>query len=122
MPHNQIAIRKSVLFWLATAGYMGLLFFLSSREKFGFILPSDSDKIVHALAYIPLGLLFYRSLIASGIRKYVFVTASLLALLYGITDEIHQIFVPGRDASIGDVIADAFGAFTGSFMGNSLQK
>jgi VanZ family protein len=34
--------------------------------------------------------------------------------LYGITDEIHQYYVPGRVASIGDIAADCIGAFLGS--------
>lgn len=118
MPKKEIDIRRAVLLWLVTAGYMGLLFFLSSREKFAFTLPADSDKIIHALAYMPLGLLFYLSLSVSGMRRRLLIAAALFSLLYGVSDEIHQLFVPGRYASVGDVIADAVGAFIGSLLGN----
>lgn len=34
----------------------------------------------------------------------------LIAVFYGISDEIHQYFVPGRHCSLHDVFADTFGA------------
>lgn len=121
MRDKEVTIRKAALLWFITACYMGLLFFLSSQEKFGFILPADSDKIIHAFAYIPLGLLFYLSLRASGGKNSLFIAAFLLACMYGISDEIHQFYVPGRCASYGDVVADAVGAFAGSLIGNFLK-
>ena len=39
---------------------------------------------------------------------------AFLAFLYGLTDEIHQAFVPGREASALDVMADGAGAMIGS--------
>lgn len=110
------------MLWLSTAGYMGLIFFLSSQEKFGFTLPANSDKIIHTLAYMPLGFLFYMSLRASGAKNYLLAAASLLACTYGISDEIHQLFVPGRYASLGDVFADAVGALTGSLIGSFFKN
>ena len=38
----------------------------------------------------------------------------LLATLFGVTDEIHQYFVPGRQADVFDVVADAVGALAGA--------
>lgn len=121
MLHKQLNIRKAVILWLSTAGYMGLIFILSSQEKFGFTLPANSDKIIHAFAYMPLGFLFYMSLRASGVRNYLLAAASLLTCIYGISDEIHQFFVPGRYASLGDFFADAVGALTGSLIGSFLK-
>lgn len=43
-------------------------------------------------------------------RKRVWI-AVLLAGLYGVTDEIHQSFVPGRDASVCDILTDLAGAW-----------
>jgi VanZ family protein len=34
----------------------------------------------------------------------------LLSVAYGIVDEVHQSFVPGRVCSVVDVLSDAFGA------------
>jgi VanZ family protein len=122
MPNKPLNIRKAVMLWFSTAGYMGLIFVLSSQQKFGFSFPANSDKIIHALAYMPLGFLFYMSLRASGAKNYLLVAASLLACMYGISDEIHQFFVPGRHASLGDVFADAVGALTGSLTGSFLKN
>ena len=47
---------------------------------------------------------------------------AFLAFLYGLTDEIHQAFVPGRDASALDVMADGTGAMIGSFIYKGLPR
>lgn len=39
----------------------------------------------------------------------------ILASIYGITEEIHQSFVPMRDASVFDVFADGLGSFAGAY-------
>lgn len=114
--------RSAVLFWLLTIGYMGIIFYLSSRHNIPLPkLPKNFDKVIHMCAYIPLAYLFYFSLKSSGINKYVFMTAFIFASIYGITDEFHQVFVPARDASIGDFLADTLGAFLGS-LGASFTK
>ncbi len=109
-----INVRAAIFYWLLTLGYMGVIFLLSSYQG-GQLpsLPENFDKVVHTGVYVPLAFLFYLSLRKTGIRKYIFVTAFLFASLYGITDEIHQIFVPGRDAAIGDALADFTGALIG---------
>ena len=38
-----------------------------------------------------------------------------VGITYAISDEVHQYFVPGRNASVGDVLIDLFGVFTGIF-------
>ena len=39
--------------------------------------------------------------------------ATICSLLYGISDEYHQSFVPGREAGVADAIADTIGGFLG---------
>ena len=108
-------IRTAVLLWLATAGYMTLIFFLSSRHiHLPPVLPKYFDKLAHVLIYMPLAFLFFVSLRKSGLNKYIFLISFLLAGIYGITDELHQSFVPGRDAAAADAVADFFGAILGS--------
>ena len=114
---KQIEISKAVLPWLATAGYMALIFFLSSRNvNLPPVLPKYFDKLVHVLIYMPLAFLFVLSLRVSGFNKYIFLISFLLAGVYGITDELHQSFVPGRDASAADAVADFIGAGLGCFV------
>ncbi len=112
----------AVIYWLITVGYMATIFYLSSLRNLNLpSMPQNSDKVLHALAYILLAFLFYHTLKKSGIRKYVFILAFLSASIYGISDEIHQYYVPGRDASIGDMFADFFGALVGC-VGASFKK
>lgn len=69
------------------------------------------DKVEHALAYSVLGLLFALSFKQrrNGLSGRQVLTVTLLALAYGLFDETHQYFVPGRDASLGDLVADGMG-------------
>jgi VanZ family protein len=40
-------------------------------------------------------------------------TAFAVAILYGLSDEWHQSFVPGRTPDVWDLVVDAIGALTG---------
>lgn len=105
--------------WLGGMGvvvYFGLIFLLSSIP--GSSLPSLplSDKTIHFLLYMGFGLVLTyflsnlkptSSRIAMGIVTFFFITA------YGLSDEIHQVFVPGRDFDMLDLFADATGGITG---------
>jgi VanZ family protein len=95
---------------------MTLIYYLSSIHGNSFVgLLGDYDKPVHLLIYTILAFLFYLSFNKTGIRKYLLLLSFLFAIVYGITDEIHQLYVPYRDASIGDVMADSIGALLGSY-------
>lgn len=67
------------------------------------------DKVGHLLAYAALGALIWRGLkgISDGWRILV---AVALATAYGVTDELHQLCVPGREFDLADLGADALGA------------
>jgi VanZ family protein len=73
------------------------------------------DKALHMVGYAGLGLLALRAF--HGGFKTPRLTPTLLAaatvILWGISDELHQSFVPGRDASALDVVADAIGFAAG---------
>ncbi len=74
------------------------------------------DKAAHFLAYAVFAMLWLRALhgtVAPPFRSGPVVVAVACAVLYGATDEIHQSFVPGRDASLLDLLADALGAIFG---------
>ena len=87
---------------------MGLIFFVSALPKLP-TLPSmfGIDKIQHAGAYFILGLLLYRATALTGMKPYVL--SFILGALYGASDEFHQGFVPGRDMSGLDWLADISG-------------
>lgn len=98
--------------WGPVAAYMALVFFLSSRAS----LPGSSltpDWTQHGLAYAGLALVVLRAVSGgrwSGVTLPTVAIAWLVATGYGISDEWHQSFVPGRMADIRDVIADGAGA------------
>lgn len=70
------------------------------------------DKLLHFLVFGFLGLLITRGLrnsVSSHFqRKYIFY-GILFGALYGASDEIHQLWVPGRHSTVGDWIADLLG-------------
>jgi VanZ family protein len=72
------------------------------------------DKLLHAAAFGIFALLIERSLRHQDrslfLRSRSVAAAILLATLYGVTDELHQMLVPGRFSSVLDVVADAAGA------------
>lgn len=104
-------------YWAPVAAHAGLIFYLSSQS----IPPKPAlwwldvlgDKVVHALEFGLLGLLCYRAFRFAAWPKAAR-SALLLAVLaatgYGVTDEIHQAFVPFRQPSPWDVLADWAGA------------
>ncbi len=73
-----------------------------------------SDKAVHLVIYLILCALMYRALVFQnkfrGLAKWSLVWCVLLTILYGASDEFHQSFVPNRDASVFDLMADGLGA------------
>jgi len=98
---------------LMALSWMGLLFYLSHQPS----LPTPSlfsgqDKLIHAVVY---GALAAMLLAAQPLRGGQYSwrqigTSVLIASLYGASDELHQYFVPGRSAEVGDWIADTLGA------------
>lgn len=87
---------------------MTVIFFLSGRES---VQVADEPlvnflffKTLHVIEYAILFVLYYRALKNKT-------AAFLLTLLYAVTDEIHQMFVPTREGRLRDVIIDAIGAF-----------
>ena len=79
--------------------------------------------MLHFVAYAFLGILFLRAFKTSRIKnnvKLMLILSILLSFLYGISDEIHQYFVPYRNADLMDVLADMFGAIMGVYIYQSL--
>jgi len=72
----------------------------------------QADKILHSFAYGGLGLAAMLSLSPEMRRtRYVVsaITVVVFCMAYGISDEFHQSFIPGRVAGFLDVVADTVG-------------
>lgn len=94
--------------------WMGVIYALSDRSTLPY--PDDLDaKLVsiagHFTVFAVLAVLFWWALglgrMAAGHRA---VTAAVLAVVYGVVDEWHQSFVPGRTPDVLDILTDAAGA------------
>jgi VanZ family protein len=121
--------RSRLLPWLAVLAWAMVLFGLSSIP--GSDIPTSSipsaDKLVHISLYAVLGLFCFRALQASFVMtdskmnskadRKVLIAAISMALFYGISDEVHQIWVPRRSPDPFDVAADLTGGIIGASFG-----
>ncbi len=80
----------------------------------------SADKAVHGAVFLVLGFLCAHALRvrarAPENRPRIFAAAAAMASLYGLSDEIHQLFVPGRSADWRDFAADAAGSAAGAWL------
>jgi len=109
----------NLFYRLPVIALCGALFWQSSYP--GIIstpLFPHSDKVLHFGAYALLAFLTARSLVVD--RPFwspakIKIIAILFACLFGLSDEIHQAFVPSRCASVYDLLADCAGSTAGAF-------
>ncbi|WP_134704263.1 VanZ family protein [Ammoniphilus sp. YIM 78166] len=112
--------------WLPAAGWMGVIFYLSSRtgsELQGMFPFFNSFNFGHVVAYFILSIFFYWALYPFRSGKIDIRLLSVgLCLLYGISDEWHQSFVPGRMPDLFDIVNDVIGASLGMLAVTFFQK
>jgi VanZ family protein len=113
-------------YWFPVIAYCGLIFFQSSRPV-PEALPAipHLDKLLHVTAYAFLSILFFRAFMTTRLKdtpKGPLFLSILCAGLYGISDELHQHFVPYRSAEVLDVLADIIGSVIGSVTVSVLSK
>lgn len=112
-----MSIRKLVVAWGPVGAWMGVIFFLSSQPTLpslpGRIVDTLTQKGGHVTEYAILAGLCWRALRETGQTARPAIWAFVLAVLYAISDEWHQTFVPGRNGQALDVLIDAAGALAG---------
>ena len=106
---------------------MGIIFFLSHQQGDTLELPSLPflDKFLHSGIYFILGLSASFSVPTAIWKTKPGATASgvlIFCLVYGISDELHQAFVPGRFPSLADIAADTIGAGCAALFYFSLMR
>lgn len=129
-PRSRLIIKYAL-----TIAWMMGIFFMSSEiastssarsdeivrtiQSIGVNAPADLltfsvRKAAHIGAYFVLGILLFNLLkeYDLGVRKMMFISIAI-AMLYACTDELHQMFVPGRSGEIRDVLIDTAGAAAG---------
>lgn len=130
---------KKVLKALLLVFWMALIFYFSSQdatvsgnlsggllELFFSNLSKDSilyvliRKFAHVFLFFVLAILIDIN-ISSYFKKH-YIVALVFAILYCISDEIHQFFVPGRGCSVYDMLIDTFGASLALIIKSKLSK
>lgn len=131
---HKTSIGSKILFWGPPLLWMGLIFFFSSmsdpRRWARWIWPVSGGprtpdlwteflifKSGHFLEYAILAWLLFRALAGQypsspktrSLSRAAWLTV-LASAVYAATDEIHQSFVPGREAAVRDVFIDTWGA------------
>jgi VanZ family protein len=109
-------------YWAPAVLYAGMIFYLSAQshpeeQLPSFLLKNVSDKVLHAVEYAVLGGLCYRAFrwgVSGQVASQALLFAIVTASLYGMTDEGHQFFVPFRESSWLDWLADTTGAVIGA--------
>ncbi len=120
-----------LLCWMAVI-FAGSSF---SRESLEVILPRPlsggpdggaalpfSDYLAHLIQFAVLSALTYWAFRNTGrlSRPALWCAVLVFTVLYGVSDEIHQSFVPGRSASAADVMVDAIGGVAGLIFAEGL--
>ncbi len=120
---------KKILRWLPAFAMMALIFYLStlpSKGKLTELLlfsPTLNDVVsailhIGAFGFLALTIEFGFGKMSSKERLWSLVWV----ILYGISDEIHQSFVPNRTTSFFDLVLDGLGGWLWLYRGNILGK
>jgi len=103
-----LLFRMKKIYWLSVVIWMGVIFYLSSLTGSG-VSSGVPSWILHIGVYLILGMLVGISLKS----KNYYLFGLVICVLYGLSDEIHQLFVVGRVFSFYDVFFDGLGSLIG---------
>ena len=105
---------QRVITVLVALGILVGLFGLGAQPVAVGLIPVPWDKVAHAAVFAVLAVAIG---LASGLRGWRMVLLAVLgALLVGVLDEWHQMFLPGRQAGWDDLAADVVGGLLGAWL------
>ena len=105
------------VYWTPTIIWMLVIFGFSARPVFHASVIDWQDffikKTAHFVEYFILALLMYFSFrrTTSLSRSFCLLYTIIITIMYAVTDEFHQTFVPGREGRFRDVLIDSSGVF-----------
>ena len=132
--------KKALIYWLLVIAWMVVIFYFSSKpanesDKQSLLLINSINqilnelsikvqlifeqwnfsirKLAHLTEYAILGILLYNAFRVSKVEKNLIPYSLLICIIYATTDEIHQLFIPGRAGKIVDVGVDSLGGLIG---------
>jgi len=104
-----------VIRWLPVLLWAGLIYLLSDIPTLDSGLSLTWDvvlrKMAHAAEFGVLSLLLLRAIGKKSTGAWL--VAAVISILYAVTDEVHQRFVPGREGNVWDVVIDSLGVCIG---------
>lgn len=111
--------KQLVLAWLPAILYMAAIWIVSSIQvQAPFVREFPlRDKGVHFVEFALLGFLIGHAALRTWPHKGAFravAVGALIAMGWGLLDELHQSLVPGRTAELLDFVADVLGATAGA--------
>ena len=102
--------------WGPAIAQMALIFAISSLHNAP-IPDGVSDHVGHSVGYFILAVAMFRGFAGGAWAGVTWRSGALavgFSVLYGMSDEVHQSFVPGRLPAWDDVRADFYGALIGA--------
>ena len=96
--------------WIWPLTLAAMIFFASGHSRVAGPEILGFDKLAHFSIYGLLGTLLARVPSVARVKKLGVFTGAVLASLYGVFDEVHQSFVPGRSVEVMDWVVDTAGA------------
>ena len=107
-------VHYQLRYWLPVYLYALAIFLSSHQSRLSIpIKIIGIDKILHFVAYGLFTGLIYRACRKSQkavISQKAYLISLICSILYGFSDEFHQFYIPGRQTSAWDFMADALGA------------
>lgn len=104
--------------WILTIVIASLIFYFSSLSfQGGSGVNTGSNTIIyHFFAFFFFALFLNISLLRGKMNKWLMLYGIFIAVVYGVLDEVHQLFVPGRFFSLFDIVIDALGVIVSSYI------
>ena len=115
---NRVTSVIRLVFLALAIAWAGLIFYLSSQPGIDTpLLFPGQDKLFHLIVFGILGffLMGAMKITGNGYRRNQVWLVVLIVILYGISDEFHQYFVPGRSTESLDALADGIGGILGAW-------
>ena len=106
---------RKIFFWILLIIYSVVIFIFSSRPEVGVEQYFyGQDKVIHFVIY---GIHTFLCLVALSdkillLKLFHYFLALAFSVLYGIFNEIYQYFIPEREFSFGDILANSLGIIT----------
>ena len=97
------------LFRLFSVAYIAGIFLFADSSVISDLSPFNPYSLLHIPLYGILTLLLFFSFVPSKSHSTRFLIVGLVATVIGVADEIHQAYIPGRNASVVDVFLDIVG-------------